>query len=434
MTRSSQRRRGPGRLPSLLVTTSLGGPSGERRSLRGALTGQAVLAGLVSAVVGFSSSFAVVLAGLRAVGASPGQAASGLLVLALAMGSGCVLFSWHWRRPITMAWSTPGAALLASLSAPAGGFGTAVGAFLVVGALLALTGLVPALATAVRRIPAPVAQAMLAGVLLQLCIAPFRDLPKEPVALGAVLVVWAVTARLAPRWAVPGAVAAAVVVLVARGSFGGLTWAAATPHLTWTTPAWPGSAALAIAVPLYLVTMTSQNIPGVAVMAGLGYEVPWRPALGFTGAATIGTAGFGGFAINLSAIAAALAAGPEAGPDPERRWIAGISTGVGYLVLGLSAPAVVAVAQHAPTGLLGSVAGVALLGTFGAAALQALAVEALRLPAAVTLVVASSGVVVAGIGSAFWSLVVGGALVLLGGGRRERLSAAPAGTGRSAAR
>lgn len=433
MSRSSQRNPAADRLPSLLVTTSR---PGRARAPRSADLRQAVLAGAVSAIVGFSSSFAVVLAGLRAVGASADQAASGLLVLSLAMGAGCVLFSWRWRRPITMAWSTPGAALLASLSAPAGGFATAVGAFLVVGALLGLTGLVPALAAAVRRIPAPVAQAMLAGVLLQLCIVPFHDLPQEPVALGAVLVTWAVLARLAPRWAVPGAVAAAVVVLVARGSFAGLTWAAATPHLAWTTPAWPGAAALAIAVPLYLVTMTSQNIPGVAVMAGLGYEVPWRPALGYTGAATVATAGFGGFAINLSAIAAALAAGPEAGPDPERRWVAGVSTGVGYLLLGLSAPAVVTVAQHAPAGLLASIAGVALLGTFGAAALQALAMESLRLPAAVTLVVASSGVVVAGVGSAFWSLVVGGALVLLGGAaaRRERLSAGRAGTARSAGR
>lgn len=432
MSRSSQRNRAADRLPSLLVTTSR---PGHARAPRSPHTRLAVVAGAVSAIVGFSSSFAVVLAGLRAVGASADQAASGLLVLSLAMGAGCVLFSWRWRRPITMAWSTPGAALLASLSAPAGGFATSVAAFLVVGALLALTGLVPALAASVRRIPAPVAQAMLAGVLLQLCIVPFHDLPQEPVALGAVLVTWAVLARLAPRWAVPGAVGAAAVVLVARGSFAGLTWAAATPHLAWTTPSWPGAAALAIAVPLYLVTMTSQNIPGVAVMAGLGYEVPWRPALAYTGGATIATAGFGGFAINLSAIAAALAAGPEAGPDPQRRWVAGVSTGVGYLLLGLSAPAVVTVAQHAPAGLLASIAGVALLGTFGAAALQALAEESLRLPAAVTLVVASSGVVVGGVGSAFWSLVVGGALVLLGASaRRERLSAGRAGTARSAGR
>lgn len=427
MPRSSQRPRGAHALPSLPVTNVLPGrPTTSHRR-------QAVLAGVVSAIVGFSSSFAVVLAGLRAVGASPQQAASGLLVLSLAMGTGCVVFSWRWRRPITMAWSTPGAALLASLSAPAGGFGAAVGAFVVTGVLLALTGLVPPLAAAVRRIPAPIAQAMLAGVLLQLCVVPFHDLPREPAAIGAVLLVWALLAGLAPRWAVPGAVVAAVGVLLARGSFAGLSWAGATPHLAWTTPVWPGTAALAIAVPLYLVTMTSQNIPGVAVMAGLGYEVPWREALGFTGAATIATAGLGGFAINLSAIAAALAAGPEAGPDPERRWVAGVSTGVGYLVLGLSAPAVVAVAQHAPTGLLASIAGVALLTTFASSALQGLAEESLRLPAAVTLVVASSGLVLGGVGSAFWALVVGGALVVMLG-RRGPVSAGSAGTARSAER
>lgn len=415
----------PGRLYPLAVTAPSAAVPGQRR--------QAVLAGLVTALVGFSSSFAVVLAGLRAVGASPGQAASGLLVVSLTMGAGCVLFSWHWRRPITMAWSTPGAALLASLAVPAGGFGTAVGAFAVTGALLALTGLVPPLAAAVRRIPTPVAQAMLAGVLLQLCVVPFAALPHEPVAIGAVLVVWALLTRLAPRWAVPGAAAAAVVAMVARGSFAGLTWAAAEPRLAWTTPSWSGASILAIAVPLYLVTMTSQNIPGVAVMAGLGYDVPWRAALGYTGGATVATAGLGGYAINLSAIAAALAAGPEAGPDPARRWVAGVSTGVGYLALGLSAPAVVTVAQAAPAGLVASIAGVALLGTLANAALQALAEEAYRLPAGVTLVVATSGVVIAGIGSAFWSLVVGGVMVLLLR-RSPALTSGRAGTARSAAR
>jgi benzoate membrane transport protein len=181
----------------------------------------------------------------------------------------------------------------------------------------------------------------------------------------------------------------------------------------------PAARTAAIAVPLYLVTMTSQNIPGVAVMKSLGYDVPWRPALGYTGAATALGAGLGGHAINLSAIAAALAAGPEAGKDPARRWIAGVTTGIAYLAFGLTSRLIVTVAQHAPAGLFAAVAAVGLLGSFAAAAVAALESVPTRVAAAVTLVVASSGLEIAGIGSAFWALVAGCVLtVVLTTGRR----------------
>lgn len=368
---------------------------------------------MVTAVVGFTSSFAVVLTGLTAVGATPVEAASGLFVLSLTMGLGCVLFSLRTRTPVTLAWSTPGAALLAGAVAPDGGYATAVGAFVVAGLLYVLTGLFSPLARLVRAIPLALANAMLAGVLLVLCVAPFRALVDEPAAVGPVLLTWLVLMRVARRWAVPGAFATAVVVIVVTGSLSAVEAADVVPHLTWTTPGFDAATVLAIGVPLYLVTMTSQNIPGAAVLASFGYDAPLRPALFYSGAATAATAGLGGYSINLAAISAALAAGPTAHPDPDRRWVAGVSTGATYLALGPLAAAVAAVAVAAPAGLVAAVAGVALLGTFGSAAASALGDEDHREAAALTFVVAASGVAVAGVGAAFWSLLAGGAYLLV---------------------
>lgn len=368
---------------------------------------EALLAGVISAVVGFSSSFAVVLAGLTAVGASPAEAGSGVAILCLTMGLGCVLFSWRFRVPVTMAWSTPGAALLATTAAPAGGFATAVGAFVITGVLILLTGLFRQLAVLVGKIPTSIASAMLAGVLLPLCVAPFLSLAQTPLVIGPLVLTWLVMLRLAPRWAVPGALAAAIAVMAFSGTFGALDLASLQPRLTWTTPAFSWDVAVAIALPLYVVTMTSQNIPGVTVLASFGYPAPMRSALVYTGATTALGAPAGGHAINLAAISAALAAGPEAGPDPARRWIAGVACGVVYMLLGPLSPAVAAASDAAPPGLLAAVAGLALIATFASSAGSALASEDIRVPAAVTFLVAASGVVVVGIGAAFWSLIAG---------------------------
>jgi benzoate membrane transport protein len=329
------------------------------------------------------------------------------------MGLGCVLLAVTTRLPVTTAWSTPGAALLATAVSPSGGFAEAVGAFAVAGVLLALTGVIPALGRLVRLIPTPIASAMLAGVLLSLCLAPFRDLPSSPWAIGSVLVVWALLTWWAPRWAVPGALAAALVAMAASGAFQEVAWAQTAPQLEWVTPSFSWAAVVSIALPLYLVTMTSQNIPGVTVMASLGYEVPWRPALGYTGLATVAGAPFGGHAINLAAISAALAAGPEAGRDPRGRWPAAVSAGLVYLLLGLAGGVVVALADAAPVGLFAAVAAVGLLSSLVASLQQSVADAGLRIPAVVTVVVATSGLTMAGIGSAFWALLAGCLLALL---------------------
>ncbi|TRW80350.1 benzoate/H(+) symporter BenE family transporter [Mycolicibacterium sp. 018/SC-01/001] len=366
-------------------------------------------AGVVCALVGFTSSFAVVLAGLRAAGADQAQAASGLMAVTLAMGAASVLLSWRFRMPITCAWSTPGAALLVSTGAAAGGWPAAVGAFAVTAMLLLATGLWPALARAVARIPHAVAQAMLAGVLLPLCIAPVTALAGDPVVIAPVLVVWLIVSVTRPRWAVPAAFGVALVVLAVTLVRDHAVPAASSwiPDLQATAPSFTVAALVGVALPLYIVTMAAQNIPGVAVMAGFGYHVPWRPALTVTAVASLLATPFGGHAVNLAAISAALAAGPDADPNPRRRWIAGVTTGAAYCALGLASTGLTAVVLAAPAGLVQAVAGVALLGAFANACAGAMADQATRLPAAVTLVVAASGATVAGVGAAFWALVTG---------------------------
>lgn len=378
-------------------------------------------AGIVTGLVGYTSAFAVVLAGLRAMGASPGQAASGLLAVTVTMGAASALLSWRYRMPIISAWSTPGAALLATTGAVAGGWPAAVGAFVVCGVLFVLTGLWPALARWVQRIPTPIAQAMLAGVLLPLCIAPVTSLAKHPWAVAPVLVVWLVLLKIRPRWAVPLAFVAALVVIAVALVRDDAVPAVAelVPHVEWTTPSITLQALTGVVLPLYIVTMASQNIPGAAVLASYGYSVPWRPSLAVTGVGSVLGAPFGGHAINLAAISAALAAGPDAGEDRSRRWIAGVSSGAANLVLGVLSTGLTAVVLAAPEGVIQAVAGVALVGAFAAACAGAMADESARVPAAVTFIVAASGTTVAGVGSAFWALVVGILVYVILGVRRS---------------
>jgi benzoate membrane transport protein len=265
---------------------------------------------------------------------------------------------------------------------------------------------------------------MLAGVLLTLCVAPFRALADDPAAIGPVLLTWLVLLHLARRWAVPGALVAAAVVVATAGS--PLPDGSLLPGLTWTAPALDAGAAVALGLPLYLVTMTGQNIPGVAVLESFGYRAPLRPALGWAGVATVATAPAGGFSINLAAISAALAAGPEAGPDTSRRWVAGVACGASYLCLAPLSVLVTALSEAAPAGVVTAVAGVALVGTFAASATAALAVPRHREAGAVTFLVAASGLSLAGVSPAFWALVAGGlVLVVTGTGRRTTTPASP---------
>lgn len=373
--------------------------------------GQPVIAGVVTALVGFTSSFVVVVAGLRAVGADARQASSGLLILTMLFALGIIALCLRTRAPITLAWSTPGAAMLvAAGSSYHAGWPAAVGAFAVCGVLILATGLIPALGELIGRIPTPIAQAMLAGVLLTLCLAPMKSLAAQPLLTLPILVAWLIGMRWLTRWALPLALVAALAVigiyLAVHGvhGWGSTPW---WPVLTWTTPHLDVSALIGIAIPLYIVTMASQNVPGVAVLNSFGYQAPWRLAMTVTGIGTVVGAPFGGHAINLAALSAALAAGDEAGPDRSRRWIAGVSAGCSYLVLAVFAGLLVAITAVAPDGLLETVAGLALLATFANAVLGAFAHDEHRIPAALTFVTAAAGVTFGGISGAFWALVVG---------------------------
>ncbi|WP_448721337.1 benzoate/H(+) symporter BenE family transporter [Microbacterium natoriense] len=368
-----------------------------------------IMAGVVTALVGFTSSFAVVLTGLSAVGATPSQSASGLLAVSLTMGVACMVLAWRYRMPITSAWSTPGAALLAATGAVEGGWPAAVGAFLITGALILLTALWPALGALIARIPPSIAQAMLAGVLLPLCLAPITGLVENPWGVVPVVLTWLVFARLAPRWAVPLAfVTASVVVAISLIQAGSaVDPALLVPRVELTAPTFTLGAAVGIALPLFIVTMASQNVPGIAIMRSFGYEVPWRPAMLVTGLGTAIGAPAGGHAINLAAISAALAAAPDADPDPKRRWVAGVSTGISYLVLGGCSAAFAALVLLAPHAVIPAVAGLALFGAFGSAVQQAIDDPGERLPAVATFLVAASGIAVLGVSAAFWALVAG---------------------------
>lgn len=395
-------------MPASPLHTGQPRPASVSRQLSRQLS-RPLVAGIVTALVGFTSSFAVVLAGLRAVGATQEQAASGLLALTLTFGVAVLWLSWRSRLPVTLAWSTPGAALLAGAGVPDGGWSAAVGAFLIAGVLIALTGLIPALGKLMAKIPTALAQAMLAGVLLSLCLAPFKALGTAPLLVAPVILCWLVMMKLAPRWSVPAALLVALAVIGIYIVVNGASIPAdrLLPELHWTTPAVTLSAAAGIALPLFIVTMASQNIPGVAVLKSFGYTVPWRQSMLVTGAGTALGASFGGHAINLAALSAALAAGEEAGEDRGRRWIAAFTSGLAYLVLAAFSAALVTVVAAAPPGLLEAVAGLALLGTLASAIASALAIAEERIGASVTFLMAASGLSFAGIGAAFWALAAG---------------------------
>jgi benzoate membrane transport protein len=373
---------------------------------------QAVAAGLLAAFVGFASSFAVVLQGLIAVGATRAEAASGLMALAIAMGASGVIASLWRRQPISCAWSTPGAALLTTSGAPEGGFPVAVGAFLVCGGLIVLAGLFRPLGRAVERIPAPLANAMLAGVLLGLCLAPVRAMGSVPLLAAPVVLVWVFVYHFKRLYAVPAAVLVVVGLIAMLGvpPMSGSLW----PAPVFVRPVFHIAAALGLGVPLFLVTMASQNIPGMAVLHLNGYRPPASPLFVLTGVFTVLGAPFGGHAVNLAAITAALCAGPDAHPDPAKRYWAAVVAGLGYIGFGLLAGAATAFIAASPPILIEAVAGLALLGAFGSALLGAVSATEGREAALVTFLVTASGQGFFGVSGAFWGLLAGAAMLGLG--------------------
>lgn len=374
---------------------------------------QPVTAGVLAAIVGFASAFAIVLQGLTKAGATPAQASSGLMVLCVGQGLLAIFLSLRHRQPISIAWSTPGAALLMTASTPHGGFGVAVTAFLISGGLVIIAGLWRPLGRAVASIPLSLASAMLAGILMELCLAPAHAMARLPGLALPIIAAWLLGWVLARRYAVLIAVLATALVVGLSTTMPSDASSLLLPKLSFVRPIFDLAPALGIAIPLFIVTMASQNIPGIAVLKTNGYEPPVREAFITTGAGSLITAFFGGHGINLAAITAALCAGPEAGPDKKQRYLASVVAGITYFPLGLLAGFTTVFIAASPPLLVQTLAGLALLPSLISSLTVTLEKEPHRLAAILTFITAASGISILGIGAAFWGLLVGAAPLLL---------------------
>lgn len=374
---------------------------------------QPVLAGVLAALVGYASTFALLLAGFAAAGATPAEAASALFSLCLVLAALNSVVAWRSHLPLSFAWSTPGAAFLLTLPGLEGGFAAVTGGFLMTAGLIMLAGLFRPFAHAVAAIPAAIANAMLAGILLTLCLAPLQSLEAAPLLTLPIIAAWAIGLVLFRRYAVPFAVLVTLAILGLTTPLPPLELDTALPGLVTILPVFTLEALLRLSIPLFVITMASQNLPGLAVMRANGYAVAPAPQFLLTGAASALTALFGGHTVNLAAITAAIAAGPEAHADPARRWPAPVAAGFAYLALGLLAGLAAAFVSAAPPLLIQAVAGLALLTSLAGALATGLADEDERLPAILTFVTTASGLSILGIGAAFWGLLAGIGLRLL---------------------
>ena len=374
---------------------------------------QPVMAGVLAALVGYASTFTLVLTGLGHAGATPDEAASGLFAICMALGLLNTIATWRLKIPLSFAWSTPGAAFLLTLQPVEGGFPAVAGAFIVVAVLVIASGLLRPLARAVAMIPQPVAAAMLGGVLLGLCLAPVKAAGEVPLLALPILAAWVIGLVFLRRYAVPLAVLVAAIEIGWSMQASGTSLEVALPSLAFVMPAFTLDALVKVALPLFVITMASQNLTGIAVMRANGYEVDARTPFVLTGAASAVIALFGGLTVNLAAITAALAAGPEAHPDPAKRWVAPVAAGFTYFALALLATLAAAFIAASPPILIQAVAGLALLPSLASALAGGLAAEETRLPAIVTFVTTASGITLLGIGGAFWGLIAGIGLMLV---------------------
>jgi benzoate membrane transport protein len=362
-------------------------------------------AALVATVAGVGGTLPVVLAAAQAVGATPAEASSWVSGLGIATAATALFLSVRYRMPIITAWSTPGAALIASTSGVPS-LRAAVGAFVLSAVLILLTAAIRPLGRLIERIPPGIAAAMLAGILLRLVIAMIEQVPLAPLLVLPLIALFLVARGLVPTLAslivlAVGAVLAWSLGLVKPIPPLGLT------TLTLEVPAWDVATLIGLGLPLYLVTMASQNLPGFAVLRASGYQPPTQPVLAVTGLASLVTAFLGAHTSNLAAISAALCTGPDAHPDPARRWMTGPFYALWWGLIALFGSSLVGLFGALPPALLATVAGLALLGSMASAMGSALAADQDRLAAAGTLAVTASGVTLMGVGSAFWGLVFG---------------------------
>jgi benzoate membrane transport protein len=372
----------------------------------------AIVAGFVTVLVGFTSTAVIVFQAANAVGAGPAEIASWMWALGLGMGVTCIGLSLRYRMPVVTAWSTPGAAML--ITAAAGvSLAEAIGAFVVSGALISVAGFSGWFERVLNRIPISIASGMLAGVLLRFGLELFVVMKAQFAMVFAMFAAYLVMRRFSPRYAVIAAFALGIAAAATLGLLQLQTVHLELARPVWTTPVLSVSALVGVALPLFIVTMASQNAPGVAVIRASGYAVPISPVIGWTGVANVVLAPFGAFALNLAAITAAICMGREAQEDPRRRYMASVCAGFFYILVGLFGATVGALFAAFPVELVAAIAGLALIGTIGNGLAAALSGERDREPALVTFLVAASGVTLFGIGSAFWGLIAGSLTLLV---------------------
>ena len=366
-------------------------------------------AGFVAVLVGFTSSIAIVFQAAQAFGATQEMLASWVWAISIGMGLTTAIPSLIVRKPVMVAWSTPGAAVLASAGL-AGGFtmGQAVGAFMASAALIVLIGASGWFEALTKRIPLSIASALLAGVLARFALDAVGAVAQAPVLVLAMALSYLLGRRWWPRWSVPVVLLVGMAVAAWQGQLqlSSVDWTWAVP--VWVSPSWSWAAMVSVALPLFVVTMASQNLPGVAAQRACGYEIPISPVVGATGLASFLLAPFGGYALNLAAITAAICMGKEAHADPSRRYTASVAAGLLYIALGLAGGTIVSLMAAFPQALILAVAGLALLGTMASGLAVAVKEEQHREAALLTFLVTLSGVTLMGVGSAFWGVVVGG--------------------------
>lgn len=371
-----------------------------------ALPFSAVLAGFIAVLVSYAGPLVIVFHAAAAAQLSPAQTSSWNWAISIGSGVTGAWLSWRLKAPVITAWSTPGAALLVGLL-PTLGWAEAIGAYVVAALLLSAIGASGLFDALIRRLPRSIAAAMLAGILLRFGTELFGSAKSQPLLVLAMFATYLAMKRLRPRYAVALVLLVGVACSAAMGLLHAdrFTLALATPQ--WTTPEFTLHAIVNLALPLALVTLTGQHMPGMAVLRAAGYPTPASPIVTTTGLASLLLAPFGAHGVNLAAITAAICTGPEAHEDPARRWIAGLACGGFYLLIGTFGAALAGLFAALPKEMIAALAGLALFGAIANGLAGAMADEGQREPALITFVVSASGVSLFGLGAAFWGLALG---------------------------
>ncbi|MBR9924444.1 MAG: benzoate/H(+) symporter BenE family transporter [Gammaproteobacteria bacterium] len=366
----------------------------------------AVTAGFVAVTIGYTSSAAIIFQAAAAAGASTAQISSWLWALGIGMGITSIGLSLRYRMPLLTAWSTPGAAFLAT-NLPGIPLDEAIGAFLFSALLITLCGVTGLFERLMRYIPSAIASALLAGILLRFGLELFNVMESQWLLPLSMLAAWVAGRRLWPTLAVPGVLLIGIAIALWQGQLNVHSIPLAPTVPVFTAPSFSLTTLISIGIPLFVITMATQNLPGVAVLRAAGYQPNSSPLISWTGGATLLLAPFGGYAFNMAAISAAVCIGPDAHTNPLKRYTAGVAAGVFYIAMGIFGGTVTGIFNALPSVLVMSLAGIALLGTLSGGLANAFENSGQRDAAIVTFLLTGSGITLLGIGGAFWGLVAG---------------------------